>query len=148
MIDIFNKAKEFIGLGPEEEVMDMPLQKMEPPSQDYQQSRPKNVKKSSSSSDLEISIYEPKAYENSIEISARLRSGHPVIVNLKYLDSTEGTRLVDFICGTAFAIDGHMMRISDTIFLLSPTNVSIADYSEKNQAESTQAREGLLHNRL
>ncbi len=147
MIDIFNKAKEFIGLGPEEDTMDIPLQKTEAPSAEYSQNRPKNTKKASSS-DLEISIYEPKAYENSIEISARLRNGHPVIVNLKYLDSTEGTRLVDFICGTAFAIDGHMMRISDTIFLLSPTNVSIADYSEKSQAESVQGRDGLLHNRL
>ncbi|MFA5105027.1 MAG: cell division protein SepF [Candidatus Margulisiibacteriota bacterium] len=147
MIDIFNKAKEFIGLGPEEETMDVPLQKTEAQSVDYPQNRQKNTKKASSS-DLEITIYEPKAYENSIEISARLRNGHPVIVNLKYLDSTEGTRLIDFVCGTAFAIDGHMTKIADTIFLLSPTNVSIADYSEKASSESGQAREGLLHNRL
>lgn len=147
MIDIFNKAKEFIGLGPEEEPMDIPLQKTEATTVDYSQNRQRSTKKASSS-DLEISIYEPKAYENSIEISARLRNGHPVIVNLKYLDSTEGTRLIDFVCGTAFAIDGHMTRIADTIFLLSPTNVSIADYSEKAAAESGQAREGLLHNRL
>jgi cell division inhibitor SepF len=147
MIDIFNKAREFIGLGPEEGIMDIPLQKTETQSMDYSQNRQKSTKKASST-DLEISLYEPKAYENSIEISARLRNGHPVIVNLKYLDSTEGTRLIDFVCGTAFAIDGHMTKIADTIFLLSPTNVAIADYSDKASGESVQAREGLLHNRL
>jgi len=147
MIDIFNKAKEFIGLGPEEEMMEMQASRSESPSVDYSQPRQKSAKKMSPS-DFEISIYEPKAYENSIEISARLRQGHPVIVNLKYLDSTEGTRLIDFVCGTAFAIDGHMMKIADTIFLLSPTNVSIADFSDKIVSESGQVREGLLHNRL
>ncbi len=147
MIDIFNKAKEFIGLGPEEEMMEMQVSRTESPSVDYSQPRQKSAKKTSPS-DFEISIYEPKAYENSIEISARLRQGHPVIVNLKYLDSTEGTRLIDFVCGTAFAIDGHMMKIADTIFLLSPTNVSIADFSDKIVADSGQVREGLLHNRL
>ncbi len=134
MIDIFNKAKEFIGLGPEDEAIEPPIQKSESISLDYSSQRKKTDKKSSS--DLEISIFEPKAYENSIEISARLRSGHPVIINIKYLDTNEGTRLIDFISGTAFAIDGHMMKISDTIFLLTPSNVSIANFTSDPQSEA------------
>jgi cell division inhibitor SepF len=148
MIDIFRQAKEFIGLGTEEESGEVSATKTETASNiDLGQARPKIIRKSSST-DLEISIYEPKAYENSIEISARLRQGNPVIINLKHLGSSEGTRLIDFVCGTAFAIDGHMMKIADSIFLLSPTNVSIADFSDKPSSEIEVVREGLLQNRL
>lgn len=148
MRDIITRAKEFIGLGSEEELIDLSGQKSETPITDYNTVRVKPAKKTSGPSDYEISIYEPRAYENSLEISARLRQGNPVIVNLKYLDTTEGTRLIDFVCGAAFAIDGHMTKIADSIFLLSPTNVSISNFSEMEAAQEAPAKEGLLHNRL
>lgn len=145
MIDIFNKAKEFIGLG-EMEGFETPGLRTEPVVSESAPVRPRNSRRQSSS-DSEISIYEPKAYENSIEISAKLRQGSPVIVNLKYLDSGEGTRLIDFVCGTAFAIDGHMVKIADTIFLLTPSSIAISDQTEQNASEGPVVREGLLHNR-
>lgn len=148
MIDIFRQAKEFIGLGTEEESGEVSTPRTETVSNiDLGVARAK-IKAKATNADLEISIYEPRAYENSLEISARLRQGNPVIINLKHLSSSEGTRLIDFVCGTAFAIDGHMMKIADTIFLLSPTNVSIADFSDKPSSEIEVVREGLLQNRL
>ncbi len=148
MIDIFNKAKEFIGLGPE--TMDgepiTTVRTESASSGDFVMSRPKTSRKSNPG-DVDIALYEPRAYEYSTEISARLRQGNPVIINLKYLDQTEGTRLIDFVCGTAFAIDGHMVKIADTIFLLTPSNVTIADLSS-DQVQDASGHEGLLHNRL
>jgi cell division inhibitor SepF len=54
-----------------------------------------------------------------------------VIVNLKHLDPAEGTRLIDFVCGTAYAIDGHMMKIGDTIFLFTPSTIAITAAEER-----------------
>ncbi|MBU0629550.1 MAG: cell division protein SepF, partial [Candidatus Margulisbacteria bacterium] len=62
---------------------------------------------------------------DSLNIAAGLRSGNPVIVSLKHLDPSEGTRLIDFVCGTAYAIDGHMMKIGDSIFLFTPSAIRI-----------------------
>ncbi|MCX5749867.1 MAG: cell division protein SepF [Candidatus Saganbacteria bacterium] len=146
MIDIFNKAKEFIGLGPDEEMFNTPSIKTETLNVENPPVRSRSSRRSSNT-DSEISIYEPKAYENSIEISAKLRQGSPVIVNLKYLDSGEGTRLIDFVCGTAFAIDGHMIKIADTIFLLTPSNIAISEILDNPSSEGPITREGLLHNR-
>lgn len=73
----------------------------------------------------DIMFYEPKVYEDSLNISTHLRSGSPVIINLKHLDPAEGTRLVDFVCGTAYAIDGHMMKIGDALFLFTPPSIAI-----------------------
>lgn len=80
---------------------------------------------------LEIISYEPKVYEDSLNISGHLRAGCPVIINLKHLDPAEGTRLIDFVCGTAYAIDGHMMKIGETIFLFTPNSIAITSADDK-----------------
>ena len=90
---------------------------------------------SSGAPELEMFVFEPKVYEESLQVSGRLRNGCPVIINLKYLDPDEGTRLIDFVCGAAYAIDGHMMRIGDSIFLFTPNNIVITGYEGKNQIE-------------
>lgn len=83
----------------------------------------------------EIKVLEPKMYEDSLNIASYLRENKPVIVNLKFLDKDAGKRLIDFICGTAYAINGHMMKIGENIFLFTPANVSIANADEKNSFE-------------
>ena len=76
--------------------------------------------------------FEPKVYEDSLNISTNLRSGSPVIVNLKHLDPAEGTRLIDFVCGTAYAIDGHMMKIGESIFLFTPSSIAITSAEDRS----------------
>ena len=83
----------------------------------------------------EIKIEEPRIYEDSLNIATHLRENKPVIVNLKYLDNTAGKRLIDFVCGTAYAINGHMMKIGENIFLFTPEHVLIVDSEEKSTFE-------------
>ena len=144
--NIWNTAKAFIGLSDEGGVDDY-SKKEEKTNLDLGPIKVRSSKKNNSNSDYEIMLYEPRAYEDSLQISARLRAGDPVIVNLKYLDSSEGMRLIDFVCGTAFAIDGHMTKISETIFLLSPSSISISDNSSAGQ-EGSASQDNLLHNRM
>lgn len=80
----------------------------------------------------DVMFYEPKVYEDSLNISTNLRGGSPVIVNLKHLDPAEGTRLIDFVCGTAYAIDGHMMKIGESIFLFTPSSIAITSADDRS----------------
>jgi len=89
----------------------------------------------------EIKVEEPRIYEDSLNIATHLREKKPVIVNLKYLDADAGKRLIDFVCGTAYAINGHMMKIGENIFLFTPENVQIVDSSEKSTFEQGIAQE-------
>jgi cell division inhibitor SepF len=89
----------------------------------------------------EIKIEEPRIYEDSLAIAGHLRENKPVIINLKYLDSASGKRLIDFMCGTAYAINGHMMKIGENIFLFTPENVLIAEQSDKNTFEQGVAQQ-------
>eukprot|EP01047_Picozoa_sp_COSAG01_P074389 COSAG01_NODE_12419_length_1743_cov_1.565085_2_plen_161_part_00 len=95
---------------------------------------------------FEIKVEEPRIYEDSLTIAAQLRNNTPVIVNLKYLDKEASKRLVDFICGTAYAINGHMMKIGEDIFLFTPAQVNIVN-SESNQnldCESSEANDSTV----
>ena len=103
--------------------------------------------KNSSSAEYEIVIHEPKVYEDSMTISTQLRSGSPVIINLKHLETTEGIRLIDFVCGTAYAIDGHMIKIGESIFLFTPNNIIISDVEDGSIEESVMAEERPLFGR-
>ena len=104
--------------------------------------------KSSGSSEYEIVIHEPKVYEDSMTISTQLRSGSPAIINLKHLETTEGVRLIDFVCGTAYAIDGHMVKIGEGIFLFTPNNIIISDVEDRSSIEdSVMAEERPLFGR-
>ena len=121
---LFERAKQFIGLEEEGErgfgqQLDM-------------SSILRNKKEARSDGSYDVMLYEPKVYEDSLSISTNLRTGSPVIINLKHLDPSEGTRLIDFVCGTAYAIDGHMMKIGESIFLFTPNNIAITSSEEKN----------------
>jgi cell division inhibitor SepF len=125
---LIKRAKAFIGLEEEEGA----LEEASREELNVETAlRPKRGK-SSTSAVYEIVIHEPKVYEDSLTISSQLRSGNPVIISLRHLDPTEGTRLIDFVCGTAYAIEGHMIKIGDSIFLFTPNNISISDVEERS----------------
>lgn len=94
-----------------------------------------NLPTSSNINYSEIIVVEPRVYEDSINIAAYLRESKPVIIKLKYLDTAQGKRLIDFICGTAYAINGHMLKIGENIFLFTPESVLIVDNEEKTALE-------------
>ncbi len=74
---------------------------------------------------MEIRISFPKEYEDSVTIAHHLQNNRAVLVHLQYLDPSTSKRLIDFLCGTAYAMSGNMKKISDRIFMFSPKNVLI-----------------------
>jgi cell division inhibitor SepF len=137
MVDnLLKKAKNFFGLDDDGVVEDVKEEMNVETAL-----RPKK-NRNSSSAEYEIIIHEPKVYEDSLNISTQLRSGNPVIINLRHLDPTEGTRLIDFVCGTAYAIDGHMIKIGEPIFLFTPNNILISDVEEPTSIEESVNTEG------
>jgi cell division inhibitor SepF len=123
--DLFKRAKAFIGFEEDENAEKDIAQQLDMST--ILKGR-RGVKGEGS---YEIMFYEPKVYEDSLNISTHLRSGSPVIINLRHLDPAEGTRLIDFVCGAAYAIDGHMMKIGESLFLFTPNNIAIITADDK-----------------
>ena len=130
---MFNKVKTFFGFVEEEENETSLTEQIqvEVPKPIFKKSVTSTNKQSA---ELEIRVEEPIAYEDSLTLATYLRDNKPVIVNLKHLDEIAGKRLIDFVCGTAYAIGGHMMKIGDQIFLFTPKNIHITDSAPKQDA--------------
>jgi cell division inhibitor SepF len=91
----------------------------------------KQPKKTEEINGMGIIIVEPRSYDtDSRQISAYLKAGQVVVVNLKFLDAPTGKRLIDFICGTIYAFEGYVKKLGGNIFLCTPGSVSVMDNQE------------------
>ncbi len=87
-------------------------------------SKPKVVPMSRSS--LAVSVIKPNRFEDSEEICNMLLANRPVIVNLEGFDPGDAQRIMDFISGCIYAINGKYHQISKYIFIFTPENVDIS----------------------
>ena len=75
---------------------------------------------------MEVCVVKPASVEDSREITETLLSGRTVILNLEGLDLEVAQRIIDFTSGATYAISGNLQKISNYIFLVTPTNVDIS----------------------
>lgn len=87
-------------------------------------SKPKVVSMNRSAMEV-INVIKPNTFEDSQEICNMLLSGRPVVVNLEGFDPDDAQRIMDFISGCIYAINGKYHQISKYIFIFSPENVDI-----------------------
>ena len=72
-----------------------------------------------------ISVVEPRAYNEAMTIAKRVGQGEVVLINFQSLDEMKARRVVDFLTGAVFMIDGDIKRVGNEMFLCTPTNVEI-----------------------
>ena len=70
-------------------------------------------------------VFEPRSFDDVQAIAAHLREGRPVVLTLKATDRETARRIVDFLSGTVYALDGTMRRVDDDIFLCAPSGVDV-----------------------
>ena len=73
-----------------------------------------------------IMLFEPRLYGEAKEIVDELLSHHAVIVNFTQMDNKAANKVVDFLNGAVYAIDGEIKRIGEQIFLRVPRDVDVA----------------------
>lgn len=87
-------------------------------------SKPKVV--SLNRSMIEVKIVQPTSFEDSQEICNTLLESKQVVVNLEGFDPDDAQRVMDFISGCIYAINGKYHQISKYIFIFAPENVDIS----------------------
>ncbi|MEG1458992.1 MAG: cell division protein SepF [Acetivibrio sp.] len=80
---------------------------------------------------LEVCIIKPTCFEDSQDICDMLLNGRATVVNLEGFDPENSQRIMDFISGCVYAINGRLHQISRYIFIFSPDTIDISgDYQE------------------
>ena len=70
-------------------------------------------------------MIKPQSFEDAGDIAETLLAGRTVILNMEGLDLALAQRLIDFISGSCYAIDGNLQRISNYIFVVTPHAVEL-----------------------
>ncbi|PID53728.1 MAG: cell division protein SepF [Micrococcales bacterium] len=81
----------------------------------------------------------PRTYNDAKTIGEAYRDGVPVIMNLSDMSEADAKRLVDFSAGLVFGLRGSIERVTGKVFLLSPSNVEVAEQGSTSAANSPQS---------
>ena len=85
---------------------------------------------------IRMVISQPTSFEQSEEICGFLKEKKSVIVNLEYVNKDVARRIVDFISGGVFALDAHIQKVSNSIFLIAPVNYEITNEMAREEIKN------------
>ena len=85
---------------------------------------------------IRMVISQPTSFEQSEEICGFLKEKKSVIVNLEYVNKYVARRIVDFISGGVYALDAHIQKVSNSIFLIAPINYEITNEMAREEIKN------------
>ncbi len=74
----------------------------------------------------DVCVIRPKAVEDAREILLTYMENKSIILNLEGLEQKIAQRIIDFIGGACFALDGNLQKISEYIIIITPKNVGVS----------------------
>lgn len=81
---------------------------------------------SSNASKPGMVLFRPISYQDAVRAALELRDRKAVIVNLENVDKNVARRVVDFLSGSTFALDGTVKKIAQGSYLFCPHNMDVA----------------------
>ena len=86
----------------------------------------------------EVVLFHPVTFNDTSKAADDLRAKKAVIVNMENVDKAMARRVVDFLSGCAYAVDGKVKKVAQSTYLFCPHNMDVVGDLEniQNEAES------------
>ena len=97
---------------------------------------------------IKMVISQPTTFEQSDEICSFLKEKKSVIINLEYVNKDVARRIVDFVSGGVYALDGYIQKVSNSIFLVAPSNYEITNEMAREEMKSKLSVSWLKNNNV
>lgn len=129
---VLNKMWGFLGLDDEYDEEDFEEMELEEEKEDFEPVIPSNKKQGKvvnihTSASAKVTITKPMDYEEAMNICDDLRNRKIVVVNTTGLDPKMAQRLLDFMGGASYALNGELQEIEKGVYILSPSNVEVTN---------------------
>lgn len=85
---------------------------------------------------IRMIIAKPTNFDQTEDICECLKEKKSIIVNLEYVNKDVARRIVDFMSGAVQALDGHIEKISNSIFLFAPFNYEISNETTREELKN------------
>ena len=106
----------------------------EPKSSMFRRQQPGKVVDFRPAQGQQVVIMQPSDIESAQQACDHIRSGKTVICNIEKVDPKVAQRVIDFITGSAYAVDGKVMPVSSVIFVVAPRNTALIEGSIVSQS--------------
>ena len=83
---------------------------------------------------MKVVVIQPRSLDDSQQIANSIKDKQPVVVNFEGVDDQLYRRILDFISGTAYALDGSVVDIGARVWLCSPKNINVSKPDKKSSA--------------
>ncbi len=74
---------------------------------------------------LAVVLVKPENFEDASAIADHLNDKKTVVLNLESANKDVSRRMIDFLCGAAYANHGKMKRVANNTYIITPYNVDI-----------------------
>ena len=78
---------------------------------------------------MNVVVIEPQSFDDAQQVAVNLQKKKPVVLNFEKTEKSVANRIIDFISGTTYALNGDIKKISNNVILCAPSNVNVS-YSE------------------
>lgn len=134
MSKLFNKVLNFVGWETDEEEEEL-LEKEEEEKEEFEKPQfiqPISRRSSTgkivnihSSAQFKVVVVQPENFNDAQDICDHLKNKKPIVINLEGLEKDLAQRIIDFLSGSVYALDGSIQKVSNEIFIVAPYNVDI-----------------------
>ena len=88
-----------------------------------------------SSGKQEVVLFHAKTFDDAAKAADELRRKKAVILNMENVDKALTRRVVDFLSGSVYALDGSVKKIAQSTYLFCPHNMDVVGDLENIQSE-------------
>ena len=84
----------------------------------------------------EVVLFHAKSFDDAARAADELRKKKAVILNMENVDKTLSRRVVDFLSGSVYALDGSVKKVAQSTYLFTPHNMDVVGDLEGIQLEA------------
>ena len=95
---------------------------------------------------VKMVISQPTTFEQAEDICDMLKEKQSIIVNLEYVNKDVARRIIDVVSGAVHALDGHIQKVSNSIFLIAPYNYEITNEMAREEIKNKLSVSWLKNN--
>ncbi len=74
---------------------------------------------------LQVVLVKPERFDDASAVADHLNAKRTVVLNLESANKDVARRILDFLCGVAYANDGQIKKVANCTFIITPYNVGI-----------------------
>ena len=86
----------------------------------------------------EIVVFQPGTFNEAQQVAEHIKARKVVVINMKRADKDLAKRIIDFLSGINYAVDGHVQKVADNIFLFAPVHVQVTMVDEIDHASGEE----------